>query len=286
MATPHALLTNWNRAMALFHAGFAIAVVSLADMTMRLPTYRLLLEPARNGTALAANATDAAWVTASVVVADRSLYVAWVAFGFSALSALAHAGNAQVWREWYLRGMGTSSSGGCRCPIRWVEYALSAPLQGLAIAYFCGVVDTAALFAVFALVSTTMLFGLLCEQISRPLSPTEWSVPATTRLLPHALGYVPYLAACALILQPFVRSTVDGIEDPATGEVRRPPAFVAWIVGSQLALFSSFGVVQLVTTLRAPDRFWQGELAYQVLSLVAKGVLSMLLLANVLVLNR
>ena len=63
------------------------------------------------------------------------------------------------------------------------------------------------------------------------------------------------------------------------------PDFVYAIVVSQLLLFSSFTVVQLVVTLGPPKNYIYGELAYMVLSLVAKGVLSFLLLANVIAIS-
>jgi len=57
------------------------------------------------------------------------------------------------------------------------------------------------------------------------------------------------------------------------------------IVFGELLLFWSFGVVQLVVSLRPPSKYYQGEIAYMWLSLLAKGVLGIVVLSNVLILG-
>lgn len=52
---------------------------------------------------------------------------------------------------------------------------------------------------------------------------------------------------------------------------------------SELVLFTSFGIVQLLQQLDTPKRYYIGELRYQILSLVSKTVLGLLMLTNVLV---
>jgi len=44
-------------------------------------------------------------------------------------------------------------------------------------------------------------------------------------------------------------------------------------------------VVQLVVSLRPPSKYYQGEIAYMWLSLLAKGVLGIVVLSNVLILG-
>lgn len=270
-------LVTWNRVMALFHATFVVLTAATANLDMQLPLFRPQLA------APTGNATDgfSSWVTPSALVPDdHVLYITWVALAFSALSAAFHFLNAQVWRQWYLDGIGLAS-----CPSRWIEYSISAPLQGVAIAYLTGVTQTETIVAIFGLISTTMFFGHLTEVVARPVDEFKWTKPALERLTPHFLGYVPFVIAIAIILQVFLRGASASYEDEATGEEIRMPSFVYAIVASQIALFSSFTVVQLAVTLRAPKDYVYGELAYMVLSLAAKGVLSFLLLTNVIALE-
>ena len=63
------------------------------------------------------------------------------------------------------------------------------------------------------------------------------------------------------------------------------PSFVYVILWVELVLFFSFGFVALAQLLLPPKHFWRGELAFQVLSLVSKGLLGILLISNVLVLS-
>ena len=58
------------------------------------------------------------------------------------------------------------------------------------------------------------------------------------------------------------------------------------ILWAELALFFSFGLGSLVSQLAPPRYFYRGELLFQVLSLVSKGLLGGLLLSQVLMLSR
>lgn len=64
-----------------------------------------------------------------------------------------------------------------------------------------------------------------------------------------------------------------------------PPDFVYAIIVSQLLLFSCFGITQFVLLWRVdgPSVYYWGEVSYQVLSLLAKGILGLLLMINVLI---
>lgn len=69
-----------------------------------------------------------------------------------------------------------------------------------------------------------------------------------------------------------------------SGAEQGPPSFVYVIIISQLLLFSCFGITQFVLLWRVDGArlyFW-GETSYQVLSLLAKGVLGLVLIFNVL----
>ena len=111
--------------------------------------------------------------------------------------------------------------------------------------------------------------------------------PAIDRLTPHFLGYMPFIVAMSIVLQVFLRASTFTypITNTTTGEIvgeAGMPSFVYYIVVTQILLFSSFTVVQLVVTLRPPRDYYWGELSYMILSLTAKGILSFLLLSNVI----
>ena len=291
------LVLNWNRAMAAFHTLFAIATLAFAaqdgSLGMTLPLYRVKFsasaaQPDHQNASypeVMANRDEngefVAFVATRKLIRDsHDLYITWIAVGFSALSALFHILNVYVWRKWYLDGIADA-----RCPSRWIEYSLSAPLQAIAIAYVTGTTTTDSIVAVFGLISTTMFFGHLCEVSARPTSALTWNVGVVERLTPHFLGYVPFLIAMTMILQAFSRASQVTYTDPTTNEAQGMPGYVYAIVASQLGLFTSFTVVQLVVTTRAPKDYIWGEVAYMVLSLVAKGVLSLLLVANVIAIS-
>jgi hypothetical protein len=195
-----------------------------------------------------------------------------VVAAFFVVSAIAHGGNASLWRAFYERQLAL-----CRCPTRWAEYSVSASVMITAIAVGVGVREYTLLFALGALIATTMSFGLLTELYAIPASQGAWATGFAMRMLPHALGYMPQVAAWLVI--------VVGFYDEANPDGRAAPWFVHVILWTELAFFFSFGAVQVVQQARAPARYWQGELMYQVLSLVAKGTLGVIVLANVLMLS-
>lgn len=265
-------LVNWNRAMALLHTALFATTLATADMQLTLPLFHVGYDRAAN-----VSNTSAAWIVPGEFVVDSNkLYISWVSAAFSLLSALFHVLNSDVWRAWYLSEIAV-----CRCRSRWYEYSLSAPLQIVAIAYFTGTMITDLLVAIFGLMSTTMFFGMLTEELARPAGPNAWTRPPLARLQAHFMGYIPYVFAFAIIIQAFVRASAFSTVD-SDGVVRKMPEFVYYIVATQLGLFSSFSVVQLVVTLRPPSKYYQGEIAYMALSLAAKAVLSILLLGNVI----
>ena len=57
------------------------------------------------------------------------------------------------------------------------------------------------------------------------------------------------------------------------------------IIVSQLLLFSCFGITQFVLLWRVDgaNLYYWGEVSYQLLSLLAKGILGLVLMANVLI---
>ena len=159
---------------------------------------------------------------------------------------------------------------------------MSASVMVLILGYISGSVFQNTMILLFGLTMVTMFFGHLHEVICRPKSLKEWSVPNPLwRLQAHLLGYVPQIFAWVVLVRNFMdgatKETVDSF-----GETRSMPTFVYAIVLGELLLFWSFGLVQLVVSLRPPSKYYQGEVAYMWLSLFAKGFLALLCLTNVI----
>jgi len=101
------------------------------------------------------------------------------------------------------------------------------------------------------------------------------------RLGPHLLGYVPYIVLWYVVWDTFDYNTRD------LPEGQGPPDFVTAIVIGQMVVFSSFGITQLLqqSSHFGCERYWWGECLYIVLSIVSKGLLGGILLANILLLS-
>ena len=264
VAVPRALLTAWNVAMTLFHAALATVTLALGTLDLVVPMYR---------TVISVNQTRTPPLLIPELVRDR-FDVPLTAFvaAFFVMTAIAHFLNATLLRGFYLRELGR-----CRTPLRWIEYSFTAPLMMTLIAYHMGVRDRAVLFCVGALVASTMPYGLWVEMISRPQTAHTWTRPLHVRLLPWLLGHVPQTAAWIVV----ILQLYDGAADSDL-----IPWFVYVILWTQLALFYSFGLATVVSQCMPPDRFYRGELLFQVLSLASKGLLGGLLIANVLMRSR
>ena len=131
------------------------------------------------------------------------------------------------------------------------------------------------LLSTAVLIGITMPFGYLGELIARPLSEEEWRDPLYIRLLPWTIGNIPQITAWSVVVVQFY----IGFDTSLI------PSFVFVILWVELTLFFSFGFVALAQLTLPPKHFWRGELAFQVLSLVSKGLLGILLISNVLVLS-
>ncbi|MAE79245.1 MAG: hypothetical protein CL967_05705 [Euryarchaeota archaeon] len=191
---------------------------------------------------------------------------------------------------------------------RFVEYAFSATTMILAIAFTLNVEE----FVVYVMLATstaaTQLMGLVAELLleknkayRKELFPAAWILHSTGWLLQIGVFWTIVLS---FQLSASEAESMRGVE---------PPAFVYVIVWSMLALFGSFGVVQLVDFCHrtcydvAPladavgdkdfkccrNTWWctqrrcfgcpsreANELAFIVLSLSAKALLSLLVASN------
>ena len=263
---PKRALFYWNIAMCLFHGALAVLTLTVGTLDLTVPVYATDLTFQVN------NQTDDG--PNFVIIPNYSetgrLPLTILTAVFFLLSCIAHGGNALLWRSFYERELER-----CRVTTRWVEYFLSAPVMILAIAYGAGIREYTLLLAIAMLVAATIPFGFLTEVLAEPASELSWVRSYPFRITPHLLGYIPQLAAWMIIL--------FNLYDEGGNE--RAPDFVYIIIWTQLVLFCSFGIVQLVQQRYPPRAFYKGEIAYQWLSLISKGLLGGLLLVNVLVLG-
>lgn len=82
----------------------------------------------------------------------------------------------------------------------------------------------------------------------------------TWRMLPHVLGFFPYITAWVLIVNNFVEQINDLPEDLRD----RIPAFVIPAVAGSIAIFSCFTFIQIFYQWVAPKYYWRtGALAAQ-----------------------
>ena len=144
--------------------------------------------------------------------------------------------------------------------------------------------------AVFFLSATTMFFGHLTECLARPCEDySSWTTSWPHRLQAHFMGYVPQITAWFIIMYSFHQVALSQATiTTSAGEVKtvQMPNFVYGIVYGELVVFWSFGIIQLVFTLLSPKMYPYGELCYQIMSLVSKGLLGLILIVNVLMLSR
>lgn len=247
------MILNWS--FFAVHAVWTGLVLGISDLWLTSPLYR------------------ADYISfPPVLVPYGTIQPSWMTAFFFFTTSFFHVGNAWIWRGLYERRLKMAQA-----PLRWVEYAISATVMMILIAYASGVRNWDTIVLIGVLTATTMSFGWLNEVICRPNSVLEgeWEKGLLERAQAHVLGWIPMIGAWVVIVVSFVEAAMD----------LSPPAFVYAIVISQLVLFFSFAGPQMYQVLVSPRRFWHGEVAYQVLSFIAKSVLGGLFLGYVLVVD-
>ena len=273
IVVPAGLLTAWNGAMFLFHTILATVTLVVGNNDLTVPLFKTRIDfRFMNGTGEMSNETARPWEIVPVYEESFSLPFTWLVAVFFILSATFHLLNATALRSLYLGCLEA-----CYSPTRWIEYTLSAPVMIVLISYTLGIRSQEVLLAQFVLVMITMPFGFWVEVVSRPKNQDEWKGGLLYRLYPWFIGHIPQIAAWVLIVATFY----DGMD-----QVDRAPWFVHLILWTELVLFFSFGAASVLSQWYAPRFFYRGELLFQVLSLVSKGLLGLILLTNVLMLSR
>jgi hypothetical protein len=262
--------------MAIFHTTLAIIILTNGKITLKVPVFKTVIDVVRYE-----NGSHPRYGTFQLVpylVGGGELWFTLLTAAFFLLSALFHLLNATLLRKYYI-----SELQRCRTPTRWVEYTLSAPIMIVIIAYTLGIRERMLLATIATLIAITMPFGYWVEVISRPVSLQKWSRPLQYRLLPWILGNIPQSIAWIVIFFQFYGEIYDGGGESDLTD--RIPSFVYIIIWGELLLFTSFGFACLLSQLNTPQNFYKGELLFQVLSLVSKGLLGGVLLAQVLMLS-
>lgn len=278
---PKTTLRCWNVLMCLFHTSLAVVTLALGNPDLKVPIFRtsLSFDVLLNGTwvTVRGNATNGAPDTTAFRLwpyyeESGELALVNLTAAFFILSAVFHFLNATLLWSFYARMLER-----CYTPTRWVEYTFSAPIMFILIAYGLGMRGRGEFIASIALIATTMFFGFWVEREGRPLSESEWSRPFSVRIFPFVLGHVPQIAAWLLVILQFYDNG---------WELDRVPWFVHVILWAELILFFSFGLASFLSQWSRPALFYRGEIAFQILSLVSKGLLGILLISNILMLQR
>ncbi len=249
-STTMSRLRRANIGAGVFHLAQMILILVLAnDFTLPVTASYLEGPP---GSAM----------TDPVVLWD--VRIAWGVALFFGLSALFHFLVATPWFfPRYEAGLRAQ-----RNYFRWVEYSISSSVMIVLIAQILGVMDVAALIALFGVNTSMILFGWLQE---------KYEQPGSGGMLPFIFGciagIVPWLVFLVLILNPGSTST---------NEV---PVFVYGILVSLFVLFNCFAVVQLLQYRQVGkwSSYLRGEWAYIILSLVAKSALAWQIFSGTLI---
>lgn len=243
-------LRNFNLLMGGLHLaqGFAILILS---KVFTLPI---------NGTFLKFNEATLHLEPATKVLFDLSLPMLIAVFFF--LSALAHLIIATVYNKKYNSDLEKGIN-----KARWIEYSISASIMMVAIALLVGVYDAMSLLMIFALTSVMNLMGLVMEVHNQTTKTTNW----ISYIIGCIAGAIPWL----VIAFYFWMSADNG---------KAAPNFVYWIFVSIFVFFNCFAINMILQYKKIGNwkNYLYGELAYIVLSLVAKSLLAWQVFAGTL----
>jgi hypothetical protein len=180
---------------------------------------------------------------------------------FLLLSAIFHFLIAFPFKNKYRAGLRVGIN-----QFRWYEYALSSSLMIVLISALFGVRDVA-VFALIALSNAAMnLFGLDMELLNQGESKVGKKVNWLPFIFGTIIGLAPWLAIAFYI---GVNPNLDAV-----------PVFVWFILGTYFVAFNTFPVNMLLQYLGVGKfkDYLHGERGYIVLSLVAKTLLTWLVL--------
>lgn len=170
--------------------------------------------------------------------------------------------------------------------VRWVEYAVTATIMLLVIAFSSGVIELDAQILIAVCSIGCMLCGDLVEKALIAFRSAQGDVRMMFRssaILATMIGWILLLGAYSVIFRNFTRVATNPDKD------RRPPWFVWVIVFLMFAMFSSFGGIQvthMLRTFKTPSNYndinMKAEVAYSIDSNVSKSLLVLLLFGGIL----
>lgn len=151
---------------------------------------------------------------------------------------------------------------------RWTEYSLSSSVMIWLIAQLTGSTDVGALFGIFAVNASMIMFGALQEKYEKP---------GNGNFLPFVFGsmtgVVPWIIILIYTLQPGSESAAE------------VPGFVIGIIVSLFVFFNTFAINQALQYHQVGGwkNYIRGERMYITLSLVAKSALAWQVFSGALV---
>lgn len=150
---------------------------------------------------------------------------------------------------------------------RWIEYSLSASVMIVGIALMVGIYDAMSLVMLFALVAIMNLLGLVMETHNQTTKKTNW--------LSFIIGCLAGLIPWVVIAFYFWMGASNG---------SNAPTFVYWIFVSIFIFFNCFAINMVLQYKKIGPwkNYLYGELAYIILSLVAKSLLAWQVFAGTL----
>jgi len=142
---------------------------------------------------------------------------------------------------------------------RWTEYSLSSSVMIWLIAQITGITDVAALFSIFAVNASMIMFGALQEKYEHPGSG----------------GFLPFIFGSMTGVVPWIVILIYFFAPGSASDVE-PPAFVVGIIISLFLFFNTFAVNQALQYHRVGGwrDYLRGERMYITLSLIAKTALA------------
>ena len=159
-------------------------------------------------------------------------------------------------------------------PLRFIEYAISAPIMFVAISLLSGIRNAHLIAALAVLVCVTMGCGLVAEYaLDRAIDNDDEMYMVAW--VAHLFGWVGVSTAYGIL---FATTNIVVHSDVSED----PPAFVWVIIIFQFLAFMSFGFVQFAQLIVRRRVEWS-EKAYIVLSLAAKTQLTWNIFFSVLV---
>lgn len=126
--------------------------------------------------------------------------------------------------------------------LRWLEYSISATLMMRIIAVQCGIRDRDTMSLITTSMIGVMLMGQIVE-VAMASGTTMGPNQKNVAIVASVIGWVLMLGVFAVVIRKYIelQSDVDAFGCPKV----KIPDFVLAIIVSQLALFSTFGLIQL-----------------------------------------